>query len=472
LAQRLTLLRTAALVILAGIAMSGEPHAAKAAERAPQAVRLGASPRIIISTDVATGLIDTHGGKSLTPVPFGVTHAYTTDTNVSPQDIDDGLTLAMALNLDAAGLIRLKAIVPTFGNATLPAEMLVAHQITRVLKGRKDIPIAPGATGPAAQIFNPTATWFDDKTVAITGREGSFRRSCTNQGVDLMRDTLMTAGAEDQAGPAVTILAIGPLTDVACLLETAPKRAIRNIKEIIVLASRLEGESLQVNGKVVNDFNFRMDPIGGTILLAASEARQVPIRLISFALSGQTSQTNKLFGFNSSTYPGRIPPTPASRASFRWLLKAAAPRNEYWKSIFGTIEGPFDQYTLTAAIKPNLFRCRAGRAYVQMCPYPAWSLKYPTDADGNPTEEPYNRPNNPCTDHGTANGSALSEVPAQLVVTTDLTGTGRLVRGRTGIDGNIPALKNVRVRPVTVCTDFASRNARTQFENFLKRWTW
>jgi len=270
LAKRSTLRQTAAFVFLAGMAMSGGPYAAKATQGVLPGASLGARPRIIISTDVATGLIDTHGGKSLTPVPFAVTHAYTTDTNVSPQGIDDGLTLAMALNLDAAGLIKLLAIVPIFGNATLPAEVLVAHQITRVLKGREDIPIAPGASGPAAQILNPTATWFDKTTVTITGRDGSFRRSCINEGVGLMRDTLMAADTADESSPAVMILAIGPLTDIACLLETAPKRAIRNIKEIIVLASRLKGESLQINGKVVNDFNFRMDPVGGTILLAAA----------------------------------------------------------------------------------------------------------------------------------------------------------------------------------------------------------
>lgn len=442
------------------------PATAEVAEAASSSI-----PRIIISTDVATGLIDTHGGKSLTPVPFSADYAYSNDTNVAPQDIDDGLTLAMALNLDAAGLIDLLAIATTFGNATLPAEMSVAHHITRGLKNRVDIPIAAGAIGPAAQILNPTATWFDDKTVRITGGNGSFALACGNAAVDLMRDTLANANPFGTQAP-VTILAIGPLTDIACLLETAPRRAIRNIKEIVILASRLEGDTLQVNGKVVNDFNFRMDPVGGTLMLAANRAAQVPIRLMSFALSGQTSQADGLFGFDANTYPGRVPPTPASRASFKWLLKASAPRQAYWKGIFGTIEGPFDQYTLAAAISPELFDCTHGQAYVQMCPYPAWSPKYPTDSDGTPTEYPYNSPKNPCTDHGTTNGSSLSEVPAELVVTTDSAGATKLVRGRTGIDGNIPGFRNRPARPVTVCTDFANDRARTRFEDFLKEWTW
>jgi inosine-uridine nucleoside N-ribohydrolase len=419
--------------------------------------------RVLLSTDVAIGLIDTHGGKSLSPVTFDANHTYTTDADVSPQDIDDGLALAMALNLDAAGVIEVVAIAPTYGNATLPAEMIVARQITRVLKGREDIRILPGATSPASQTLHPTPTWFDGETVPVEGPEGSFAAACGNQGVALMRDRLRSS-----RGP-VTLLAIGPLTDVACLLTTAPEWVIRKIREIIAIASRVEGESLLVNGKVVNDFNFRIDPVGGTLLLGAST--HVPIRLMAFQLTGQTSQAGDVIAFDAATYPGRQPPTPASKASFRWLLEAAGPRNDFWSGIFGTPEGPFDQYALVAAIEPDLFDCQAGLAYVQQCPFPAWSPDYPTDANGDPTEAPYNAPDNPCTDHGPANGGALSEVPAELVVTLDLDDDGPLVRGITGIDGNIPALDRP-ARAVTVCTDFASDFARQQFEDVLKKWTW
>lgn len=423
------------------------------------------TPRLLISTDVAIGLIDTHGGQSLSPGSFDAGGTYSTDADVAPQDIDDGLALAMALNLDAAGLVDVIAVVPTYGNATLPAEMLVARQVTRVLKRRYDIPIVPGATSPASQTLHPTPTWFDGATMAVEGRAGSFVAACRNQAVAAMRDHLRSS-----RGP-VTLLAIGPLTDVACLLMTTPRRITRKIKEIIAIASRLEGESVQVNGKVVNDFNFRMDPIGGTLLVRASGVQHVPLRLMAFSLTGQTSQEGEIIGFDAATYPGRQPPTLASEVSFRWLLAAAVPRNDYWSGIFGTLEGPFDQYALTAAIQPDLFDCAAGLAYVQQCPYPAWSPDYPTDAEGNPTEEPYNAPDNPCTDHGTANGSSLSQIPAELVVTLDLSDAGPLVRGTTGIDGNIPAL-DAQAQPVLVCKDFATDLTRQQFEDFLKQWTW
>lgn len=84
----------------------------------------GKPRRVIISTDVAIGLIDTHGGKSLVP----------SETSVVPQDIDDGLALVMALNLDAERILNVLAVVPIFGNASLPPEMLVARKIIHELK--------------------------------------------------------------------------------------------------------------------------------------------------------------------------------------------------------------------------------------------------------------------------------------------------------------------------------------------------
>ena len=108
---------------------------------------------------------------------------------------------------------------------------------------------------------------------------------------------------------------------------------------------------------------------------------------------------------------------------------------------------------------------------MQQCPTPAWSPDFPTDADGNPTEQPYNANNNPCVDHGSTNGGSLSEVPAQLVVTLDLDDNGPLVRGITGIDGNIPDIDSPAV-PVFACLDFAGDAARAKFESLLKKYTW
>jgi hypothetical protein len=239
-----------------------------------------------------------------------------------------------------------------------------------------------------------------------------------------------------------------------------------------MIASRVEGESVTINGLVVNDFNFRMDPIAGALLLGAQSRTRIPIRLMSFNLTGQTSQSDGLIPFDAATYPGPPNSDPLSEKSFEWLLDAAGPRNEFWSSIFGTFEGPFDQYAVVAAIWPQLFDCRPARAYVQQCPTPAWSQDYPVDSDGNPTEQPYNTDNNPCVDHGSTHGGSLSEVPAQLIATLDLNDQGPLVRGTTGIDGNIPDLDSQQAVPVTACIDFASSIAREDFKAILKAYTW
>ena len=442
-----------ALCLAAGGEATPPPEAAQAkAEN-------GALP-VLISTDISNGLLDTHGAQGSCPVVYSAT-SLLHDHDFVPQDTDDGWAVALALNLEAEGLVNVEAVIPTFGNATLPAEMLVARQIVHNLKGRADIPIPSGAAAPAGQVLQPAPRWFDGSPVPIAGPKGSFAAACMNPGVELMRDRLMASPEP------LTILALGPLTDIACLFLNAPQ-AVANIREVVALASQVAGKPLKINDLVVNDFNFRTDPLGGALFLDA--AREVPIRLITFALSGRTSQKgDELIVFTPETLKGPSPPTPESERSLDWLLAAAQKRNAYWAGIFGVPEGPFDQYTLMAAIDPKLFDCREGLAYVQQCPYPAWSPAMPIGPSG-PTEEPYNHEPNPCVDHGTKNGAVLASVPAQLVVTFDTSSPGPLVRGATGVAGNIPPLG--KAREVTACVDFASREAFEKFRDVLYKHTW
>ena len=412
--------------------------------------------KVLISTDIATGLTDTHGGQGSVPVTL---NSKGEDVDFTPQDLDDGLTVAMALNLHSQNLINVDAVIPTFGNATLPAEMLTAYQIVRNLKGYYDLPIAPGANAQVSQTLQPTPQYYTGENVPIAGPDGSFCAACLNSGVELMYNRL-SASTE-----AMTILAIGPLTDVACLLTNYPQIKPK-ISEIIVLASQVEGKGLFINGKTVNDFNFRMDPVGGALFLYAADG--VPIKLMSFALSGQTSQSgDRHMHFDNTTLKGPNPPTTASQKSLNWIIESSKPRNAFWKSIFGAEEGPFDQYTLMAAVQPELFDCQEGLAYVQMCPYPAWSKDFknlPSDTI------PYNAANNPCIDHAPGQGS-LAQVPAQLIVSLDTTDVGSLIRGTTGIDGNIPQL-NASARKVTVCTNFLNDEAFETFKQFIYEHTW
>lgn len=420
-------------------------------------------PRFIISTDIATGLLDTHGARGSCSLDADPKAKYFNDASFTPQDIDDGLTVALALNLEAAGKLHVAAVVPTFGNATLPAEMLVANQIVRTLKQRPDLSVTPGANGPASQTFHASPIWFDEKPLPIAGSQGSFAMGCKNAGVNTM------AGALQSSTSKVTILGIGPLTDVACLVLNFPE-LIPKIQQIVVLASQLEGESLKIDDKVVNDFNFRMDPTGASLLLGSREAWDVPIRLMTFNLTGQTSEQATSIHFTPETLTGPADPTAESERSLNWILAAIQPRNEYWAGIFGIPEGPFDQYTLSSVLWPELFKCEPAHAYVQECPYPAWSPDYEFDAEGKPVNPPYNAPDNPCVDHGPKSAS-LASVPAQLVVSLGGEDTGPFVRRPSGVSGNIPDLAD-EARPVTACVDFAGPGALDEFRRLLYAHTW
>ncbi|MDF1795497.1 MAG: nucleoside hydrolase [Coxiellaceae bacterium] len=397
---------------------------------------------VIFSTDIATGLIDTHGAIGAMPVDVNL-NDYENDAAFTVQDVDDGLTIAMALNLQAQGKVKVLAIIPTYGNASLPAETLVAHKIVRELK-KSDTPIVAGAVSQYSQTLQPAPQWSGDKTIISV--EMAFALSCKNLGVEKMQSVLQ------HATKPVTILAIGPLTDVACLLVSYPKIKPQ-IKRIIMIASQLRGESLNINGRIVNDFNFRMDPTAGAILLRHADG--VPITLMPFALTGQTSNKKRHMSFSSDTLKGKD----------NWLIAAAEKRNYFWRNVFGLDEGPFDQYALMRALYPELFSCEKAKAYVQMCPHPAWSKSYADSA------KPYNAPNNPCVDHGTVNGATLSTIPAQLIV-TDFNDNGELVRGVMGVDGNVPAFKGSKSVTVQVCKNFKSDRAFERFKQIIYRNTW
>jgi len=92
--------------------------------------------------------------------------------------------------------------------------------------------------------------------------EAAFKASCDNAGVQLMRSELRRAAVAPRGGGGggrAAVLALGPLTDVACLLMNHPETAKR-IAFIGALISQLADQPMMLNGtkgpKPVRDFNM------------------------------------------------------------------------------------------------------------------------------------------------------------------------------------------------------------------------
>ncbi len=346
--------------VLGGGSRSG---AAAASHGEPRRVR------VIISTDIATGL---QGGWR-----GGI------------NDIDDGLAVAMALSDPA---LDVRGIVPTFGNNDLGPEMVVAERLVHDLLG-SSVPIYPGAAVP---LSDPQVAWFDGTAVT---------ESCVNDGVRFMASEL-------RRGP-VTVLALGPLTDVACLVQNFPREA-NNIAEVVSIMRRAPGQSFAI-GPIsgLTDFNLARDPRAAQIVL---EESAVPLTFLTFAL------TSSAFVPSSAIEALRGNPSPLAR----FVVDSADPWVAFWQKTFRE-DGfhPWDQNAVYYPAHRDTFLCVQAQPQFVRCP----SDPYHSDAD------------NPCAGHGPGQPTSLDRESAQLWLTAD---TG----GRA-----------------TMCSAYASDTARQAFLN-------
>ncbi|MFV2064738.1 MAG: nucleoside hydrolase, partial [Chloroflexota bacterium] len=212
-------MRATLIVILlsasAGLGLSGEAQA-QAAETA--------RPVVMFSTDYGLGIID----------------GATNGPDRHAADADDAY--AVSLVLQAANV---RAVVSTFGNskARPSAESARRGMAALGVRDAGDI-VVTGAEG-----------FLDATPVSFVPDDGSGSAPfyCVNEGVERMSSVL-----RDNEPGAVTLFAIGPFTDVACL-QRAFADDFSKLREIIALVGSTDGAPVP-GGNPVVDFNFAMDP--------------------------------------------------------------------------------------------------------------------------------------------------------------------------------------------------------------------
>jgi len=292
---------------------------------------------VLVSTDLATGLVN--------------------GSRAGPSDIDDGLAAVMALH--SRGL-RVLGVVTTYGNNDVGPETVAARRILHTLLGSK-VPVVVGA---AVKLSAPQVQWFDRNEILS---------ACVNDGVRFLARQL-------RHGPA-TVLALGPLTDIGCLIQNYPAVA-RKIKRVVAIMGRQPDQAFSINGHLgLTDFNFRLDPRAAGILLNQS---RIPVTFMTF---GMTSGT-----FIPSA---RLAPLRNGGKLQRFFYRAVQPWLAFWQDRFGE-NGfhPWDQNAVYNAISPKACNCdRLGYKIVQCGPA------------GGPS---------PCAGHGPSQPPSLNGETAQL----------------------------------------------------------
>ena len=186
-------------------------------------------------------------------------------------DVDTGVDDACALLLAALHPdVELRAVTCVSGNASVDD---VVRNTLKVLDvaGRPDVPIARGAARPLLEPAGDARHVHGDDGMADLGWPSSDRHSDGRHAVELLRDLLSQAAS---GGPAdrITLVPLGPLTNIALLLRTYPEVAA-GLREIVFM-----GGAAQVgNATASAEFNVWHDPEAAAILLESAAELDVPV---------------------------------------------------------------------------------------------------------------------------------------------------------------------------------------------------
>lgn len=226
------------------------------------------------------------------------------------RDVDDGFALVQAFRSPE---LEIRGISVVFGNAPLDRGL----EIARSLAGR----FGP----PALRVF--------------AGSPAAGSRGTESDASRALADAL-------RAEP-LTVLALGPVTNVATLLERRPELA-RRIVRIVCVAGRRPGQRFTTgtaNPRGHRDFNFELDPEAFRVLIRS----KVRLVLAPFELSSRV-------WIEAPDLARLAAGPPAARA----LATSARPWLELWRRLFA-VNGfnPFDTLAVGYVAAPAGFECES-----------------------------------------------------------------------------------------------------------------
>src|SRR5215211_3468072 len=158
---------------------------------------------------------------------------------------DDAVAILLAVGNDAIDLLAISTVA---GNGTLDRTTINAQRVA-ALAGLTDVPLAAGAEGPKVGELRTAPSVHGE-----TGLDGYDLTSGEvpldpRGGVQLLADTLTSASEP------VTVVATGPLTNIAALLDEHPE-VHGSIKEIVIMG----GSTDRGNTTPAAEFNILVDP--------------------------------------------------------------------------------------------------------------------------------------------------------------------------------------------------------------------
>ena len=230
------------------------------------------------------------------------------------RDVDDCWALVAAIRSSSLNVVSVSTV---FGNVDAVAAAAVAQDLFVIMRAHEpNLPIPPVYSGAAEPIrLNPAVP------PAVRRLEVAL------------------------AARPLTILALGPPTNIAMLIERRPD-LVHRIDAIVAVAGQRPGQVFKVGSTPIlhfHDLNVRKDPDAFDIILRSG----VPVHLIPFEAGHQAMVMQSDLDFLM-----------ASGTLDRWIARRSTAWLGFWRDTLGAVGfSPFDTVAVTYLINPRHFFC-------------------------------------------------------------------------------------------------------------------
>ena len=248
---------------------------------------------------------------------------------------DDALALMMALNSPD---LSVEGITTVGGNATLSQTTENALRLMEYLDGPDSaIPIAVGADRPAKGLYTHAYHVHGSDGLGISLPAPTLKTHSMNA-VEFLQESIATSPGE------LTLIAIGPLTNVAAALDNRPDIADA-VPEIIVM-----GGAVGVAGNITPhaEFNIHEDPWAANAVFESG----VPVTLVGLDVTHETFMHRN-----------------GGPQWFESDSKSAQLGNSILVDRFRELDGEdefhlHDPLAVAAALEPDVLSCRSAKVSV------------------------------------------------------------------------------------------------------------
>ncbi|GAC1379994.1 MAG: nucleoside hydrolase [Ktedonobacteraceae bacterium] len=246
--------------------------------------------------------------------------------------IDDALALFLAL---ASPEVQFEAITTVSGNVGVDFTTRNALALLE-LTGRTEIPVARGSSRPLLRQMVDAAFVHGGNGLGELELPKPRIQPVAQHAVDVIIERILHAPGE------ITLVPIGPLTNVALALRREPRIA-QQVREVVIMGGALR---VPGNDTPTAEFNIYADPHAAHMVLHAGW----PIRLVPLDVTMQTRMQRKQV--NTLTQSGSP------------VLKAIQQMLNYYFDVFGPAYNVsafhmHDPLCLAAAFQPDLLTWEA-----------------------------------------------------------------------------------------------------------------